>query len=264
MSIKSFVLVLTAAALAGASQASPATGPESPETDGSPGCDKSSPLYPHAETFAATAVRPTRATLRAGAWTCVGRDENGELIRADWARESRALSYYYEWGPTRRYGSRSQVLQTVRDEATGIRSALQALIVDGLRPGLTYHYRVVVRSELYPRRGWSRGADMTLTTPNKSVRDRLCSNPVIRRARPLNVAAGELLRLTGTGLGRSGILTIGGRRAVVVAWSPRAITARLPDRVSGRSRVVAICGESVSTLRTPDAPQVRVIAGKAG
>lgn len=262
MSIKGLSLVIaTAAALAGASQAVPATGPSSPETDGNPGCDKSSPLYPHAETLEARPLGPLRAVLRGGAWTCVGRNERGELLKGDWARESAALAYYYEWGPTRRYGERSRVLRTVLDRETGIRSALQGLIVETLLPGRTYHYRVVVRSDLYAGRGWRRGEDVAWTQPNRSVTDRRCVNPVVLGARPQRVATGGRLVLTGRGLGSSGILTIGGRRAVVERWTPSRIVARLPRGVNGRARIVALCGqEPVSSLRTPDATALRVVA----
>jgi hypothetical protein len=264
MPIKGLLLVCTLGALAGAAQAVSATVPSSPETDGNPGCDKSSPLYPSPEAFGARTLGPLRAKLRGGAWTCVGRDENGELIRRDWIRESTALSYYYEWGATSGYGSRSQELGTVRDAETGIRSAFQAVIVESLRPGRTYHYRVVVRSDLYPGRGWRRSEDATFTQPNRSTSDRRCTNPRVLRvgqAVASSRGGGTLVTIAGRGLGTSGILTVGGRRVEVERWSPSRVVVRVATRVSGK--VVAICGsERVSSLRTPDAQAVRLVAGR--
>ena len=87
------------------------------------------------------------------------------------------------------------------------------------------------------------------------------SPQAVLRASPQRVAAGERLVVAGRGLGSSGVMTIGGRRATVERWTPTRIVARLPRGVNGRARVVALCGqEPVSSLRTPDATALRVVA----
>ena len=68
----------------------------------------------------------------------------------------RATTWWFEYGTTTRYGS-----QTSRRSA-GSGSAARSLTaaVTGLRPGTTYHYRLVATSDA----GSSRGADVAFTT----------------------------------------------------------------------------------------------------
>jgi hypothetical protein len=245
-------LVLTQAGAA-------ADSPPPPGAEGDNGsCNKDDPAYPYAETFRARVARPDRAVLHGGVWTCVGRNESSRLILSDWARESAALVYYYEWGRTRAYGTRSQMLRTVRDAESGIRSATAALIVNDLSPGYTYHFRIVARSDLYPDRGWRRGDDRTFRTPNRSLTDRSCRDPVVRTVAQQRAPAGRLLRLSGTGLGRTGSVSIGGKQASVRRWSPKRVMVSAPPGTGPRARIVVTCGEGVSSARTPDAPAVRV------
>jgi Ca2+-binding RTX toxin-like protein len=100
---------------------------------------------PTARTAPATLVGPTSARL------------NGAVNPG-----GRATSWWFEYGTTTRYGSRTA---TRNAGAGGAETAVQAQVT-GLRQGTTYHFRLVARSS----EGTATGADAVLTTdPYASV-----------------------------------------------------------------------------------------------
>jgi len=94
---------------------------------------------PAARTGAARDVGPTSATLM------------GSVDPA-----GRSTSWYFEYGTTTGYGSRTS--SKGAGSSFGSRDAASG--VSGLRPGTTYHYRLVARNDL----GTTRGADATFAT----------------------------------------------------------------------------------------------------
>jgi Ca2+-binding RTX toxin-like protein len=94
---------------------------------------------PTARTAPATRVGPTSARLNGGV------NPGG-----------RATSWWFEYGTTTRYGSRTA---TRNAGSGGVESAVQAQVT-GLRQGTTYHFRLVARSS----EGTATGADAVLTT----------------------------------------------------------------------------------------------------
>jgi hypothetical protein len=94
---------------------------------------------PVAVTASATGVTVTSATLNGTV------DPNG-----------RATTWYFEYGTSTSYGSRTPAKSAGSGTtATGVSAALSSL-----RPGRIYHYRLVARSDA----GTSRGADRTFST----------------------------------------------------------------------------------------------------
>lgn len=94
---------------------------------------------PTVTTGAASAVGPTGATL------------GGTVVP-----NGRSTSTYVEYGTTASYGSRT----SSRSAGSGTTPVTVAIPVAGLKPGLTYHFRLVASSSL----GTTRGADATFTT----------------------------------------------------------------------------------------------------
>jgi phosphodiesterase/alkaline phosphatase D-like protein len=100
---------------------------------------------PTARTDPATLIGPTSARL------------NGAVNPG-----GRATSWWFEYGTTTRYGSRT----ATRNAGSGGAETVVQAQVTGLRQGTTYHFRLVARSS----EGTARGADAVLTTdPYASV-----------------------------------------------------------------------------------------------
>jgi phosphodiesterase/alkaline phosphatase D-like protein len=99
----------------------------------------STSLPPSVRTGPAQSVGPTTATL-------TGSTDPG----------GRATTWWFEYGTTARYGSRTS------SRATGSSAGSRAVsaAVSGLAAGTVYHYRLVAKSDA----GTSRGADATFTT----------------------------------------------------------------------------------------------------
>jgi phosphodiesterase/alkaline phosphatase D-like protein len=70
--------------------------------------------------------------------------------------QGRRTTWYFEYGTTVRYGSRTPTKTAV----TGFGDQHVAAPISGLRPGTTYHYRLVARSDA----GTQRGADLRFRT----------------------------------------------------------------------------------------------------
>jgi hypothetical protein len=81
---------------------------------------------------------------------------SGAVLNGAVHPHSLASSYYFEWGTTAGYGTRTTVSNL--DEATWERSAPAGLA--GLRSRTTYHYRIVATNAA----GTVRGADQVVTT----------------------------------------------------------------------------------------------------
>jgi hypothetical protein len=99
---------------------------------------------PAAETGAAQNIGATTATLTGAV------DPRG-----------RTTSWYFEYGTSTRYGSRSSTIRT--DAGTGRRAVSTG--VSGLVAGATYHVRLVASSSA----GTTRGADVAFTTAGAGV-----------------------------------------------------------------------------------------------
>ena len=132
-------------------------------------------------TFTTASARPSATTGRARA---IG--EVSATIAGLLSTSGLPSRYYFDYGPTAAYGHR-----TPQQPVTGSGSDLSVSAgLTGLRPGTTYHYRLVASNA----DGTSRGADMTFTTePRVSV--------VVRGLR----RSYSLRKLDGGGLG----LTLG-------------------------------------------------------
>ncbi len=94
---------------------------------------------PSAATGAASAVGPTSATL-------------GGTLNPN----GRSTSWYVEYGTSTSYGSKT----STRNAGSGTATITVVASVSNLKPGLTYHYRLVASSSL----GTTRGADATFVT----------------------------------------------------------------------------------------------------
>lgn len=94
---------------------------------------------PVAATGAATSVTVASATLNGTV------DPNG-----------RATNWYFEYGTSTRYGSKTPAASA----GSGTTARAVSASVSSLRPGLRYHYRLVAASDA----GTSRGADRTFST----------------------------------------------------------------------------------------------------
>jgi CSLREA domain-containing protein len=94
---------------------------------------------PSASTGAASGVGPAAATL------------NGTVVT-----NLRATSYYFRFGKTDAYGSRTPV----QDATAGLEPAPAAAVLTGLDPSTTYHYRIVATNE----DGIAVGEDASFTT----------------------------------------------------------------------------------------------------
>ncbi len=97
------------------------------------------PFAPRAVTGSATSVTVSSATLNGTV------DPNG-----------RATNWYFEYGTSTRYGSRT----SVRSAGSGTTATGVSAGVSRLRPGRIYHYRLVATSDA----GTSRGANRTFST----------------------------------------------------------------------------------------------------
>jgi hypothetical protein len=122
---------------------------------------------PAAETGAAQTVGPTSAMLTGAV------DPRG-----------RATNWYFEYGTSTRYGSRSSPTRT--DPSPGRRVVTAA--VSGLTAGTTYHFRLVATSSA----GTTRGVDVAFSTAAASVS--------LARPAPL-VVFGRQIMLSGGGQG---------------------------------------------------------------
>ena len=69
---------------------------------------------------------------------------------------TRATSWWFEYGTTTGYGSQT----ASRSAGSGGTARAVSAPISGLRPGTTYHYRLVARNDA----GTTRGADLTFTT----------------------------------------------------------------------------------------------------
>jgi len=98
------------------------------------------PLPPEASTDAASEVQVTQAKL------------NGSVNP-----KGTATKYYFQYGTTTSYGKTT----SENGAGSGQGSVDESATVTGLKPGTTYHYRLVAHSE----GGTSEGKDETVTTP---------------------------------------------------------------------------------------------------
>jgi hypothetical protein len=94
------------------------------------------------------------------------------------------VSYYFEYGPTEAYGSRT----AESTAGSGIASVQEIQSVSGLEEGSTYHFRIVASSGY----GTTQGADRTFSTATK---------PLVQTDAPtmVGLAAATLPVLTGPG-----------------------------------------------------------------
>jgi Fibronectin type III domain len=69
--------------------------------------------------------------------------------------------YYFQYGETTAYGSSTSPV----DAGSGINSVPESATVTGLKPGTTYHYRIVATSA----GGEVKGSDQTVTTPGNEM-----------------------------------------------------------------------------------------------
>jgi hypothetical protein len=99
-------------------------------------------LLPSAITTAATAVKPSEATLHASI------NPNGAETK-----------YQFEYGTTTSYGSKAPA--TATSIGSGSTSVEASQPITGLTPGATYHFRISATNAA----GTSRGEDRTFTTP---------------------------------------------------------------------------------------------------
>lgn len=131
----------------------------------------------------ATAAAPAATTTGAEAITSSGArlvgtvDPNGE-----------ATTYYFEYGPTTRYGSRTPDASA----GSGAGPRRVTALVDGLQPNTVYHFRLVAANPS----GVDSGADRTLRTDRQPLGLQIAAtpNPVT-----FNFASTITGRLTGTG-----------------------------------------------------------------
>lgn len=93
-------------------------------------------------------VKATKATkVKAHSATLHGRvNPNGGLT-----------TYRFQWGTTKHYGHKT----TLRSAGTGATSEAESAHIKGLKPGVTYHYRIVA----YNAAAKSHSKDRTFTTP---------------------------------------------------------------------------------------------------
>jgi hypothetical protein len=83
---------------------------------------------------------------------------NSATLNATINPDGLATTYRFEYGPTAAYGSTAPAPEG--HAGSGVADVTVSLLVQGLSPGLTYHYRVVAINSL----GATEGADRTFTT----------------------------------------------------------------------------------------------------
>ncbi len=74
---------------------------------------------------------------------------------------NQATTYYFDYGTTTSYGSRFPLAPTEENAGTTMGSTPMSVVVSGLKPDTTYHFRVVAKNEL----GISPGKDKSFHTP---------------------------------------------------------------------------------------------------
>src|SRR3954451_23591402 len=148
----------------------------------------------------ATAVTAAIGTLAFGAGTASAAVPNVSTggangVTADAARlhgtvNPRGLTttYYFEYGTTRRYGSRTPDASA----GAGTRNKSVSAAVGGLKPNTAYHYRIVASNPS----GVSSGGDRSFTTRKQPLGLTLNASP-----NPIAFGAGTTVagQLTGTG-----------------------------------------------------------------
>jgi hypothetical protein len=132
---------------------------------------------------AAQAVVPGVATGGANGVTA-----NAAQLRGAVNPKSRPTTYYFEYGLTRRYGSRTPDANAGR----GAKSANVAAAVGGLQANTTYHYRLVASNP----DGVTSGSDRAFTTKKQPLGLAFVATP-----NPITFGGGANLagQLTGTG-----------------------------------------------------------------
>ncbi|HEX8054633.1 MAG TPA: hypothetical protein VF517_16725 [Thermoleophilaceae bacterium] len=81
----------------------------------------------------------------------------------------RPTTYHFDWGQTSGYGSRTTDTAAGRGDS-GVSAAAT---IGGLRPGTTYHFRIVAENDA----GTTRGADRTFTTTGAAAPDDPAGTP---------------------------------------------------------------------------------------
>ncbi len=196
---------------------------------------------PTVATGAASSVGPTSATLGGSL------NPNG-----------RSTSWYFEYGTSTKYGSRT----SSRNVGSG--TATQAVVagIANLQPGVTYHFRLVATSSL----GTARGADATFITsggPKVSTGPINFATLTLRSARVTGTVNPRGLpttwwieygRTSGYGF-RTAISSIGGSADVPVGTRLRGLTpgVRWHYRVVAQSSGGASAGADAS-FSTPPRP----------
>jgi len=143
-----------------------------------------------------------------------------------------ALGYrtrvFVEYGKSARYEQRSNV------EYAGLQVTprVSSMTLEGLSPGVTYHYRVVATSEA----GRVYGPDRTFRTPRGTLSERFAGAPSLKR----------IIR---------GVVFVAGLLLLILAISAR----RMPLLSAGRVAAAALGGAMVIAAVWPDAVQAALI-----
>ena len=148
-------------------------------------------------------------------------------------------SYHFEYGPTTAYGSATPAT----DPGTGLGALPVTAALDGLSPGMTYHYRLVASNKA----GVNRGYDQSLTTSSTA--------PGPSTSSPTPAFAG--VRLVSTRL------TLSGKFITLKLSCPAATVGGC----SGRTRLAAkrlTLGKARFSIAAGDRAKVRVRVTRAG
>ena len=136
--------------------------------------------------IAAAATKPGAATLGASKVTITTATLTGQVNP-----HGSPTTFYFQYGTTTAYGSRTPNVGVGSGTATGGVTAPIA----GLGPNTKYHYRVVAHNPL----GTTTGADRTFTTPKQPLGLALAANP-----NPVAFGAPSTLAGTLSGTGNAG------------------------------------------------------------
>lgn len=244
-------------------------------------CAKGDTAYPVPVAFAPIVSEGRLVMLNGYAAACIllvppatptgGRPcSSPEFDSADLAREVPATRAYIEWGETANYGHRGTEQRGMFDANRNCPTISLGLALkgtkghsykrgdqtyvaeDALTAGVTYHFRVVAMSDLYPERGWHYGPDHTFALPNADPTDPSCSNPLVSSVTPAQGYAGDRIVVSGSGFGKSGHLLIAGVEVPVESWSPTSIISYLPP--TGGGSVLVQCGPASSDRTSGQTP----------
>jgi hypothetical protein len=182
---------------------------------------------------AAAVTKPSVTTGGAGS---IG--QNAANLNGSVNPNGGATGWYFEYGTTKAYGSRTPTLSA----GSGTKARKVKAPIGGLAPATTYHYRLIAGN----RKGRTLGGDRTFKTKPQPLGVSLAGNP-----NPVHVNGSTTLAGTLSGTGNAG-------RQVVLQSNPYPYTQGFKD--AGNIQVTDANGNfSFPILSVPVTTQYRVL-----